>query len=248
MSFKQKIKELITKSIFVDNIKCFVCDSELDFDSRYCICNQCLKDLPFITGKVCEKCGEPLATLANYCLKCKNHVDRNFDKARAVFLYDKEIRRAIIKLKYYGNKYLAKHLSMFLYDAYITSEFSANVIVPVPMTESSFKKRGYNQTELLCYAFKKHGENVMFDCVQKYRETENQVNLGYADRRQNIEDSFLIKDKMAIKNKDVLIVDDIFTTGATAGEVAKVLKKAGANKIFVLTLCHELPKSEESEN
>lgn len=246
MKVKNILKDVATKTLFLEGIKCICCDAELQIESRYSICDNCLHALPFITEKVCNKCGEPIKSLANYCTKCKNHIDRNFDIARSVFLYADDIRRAVINMKYYGKKYLARHLSFFLFDKYAQSNFDCDIVIPVPMSAKSYKKRGYNQTELLCKTFRDNGHKVCTDLVEKYRETENQVNLNFADRQQNIVDAFRVKDKSLVKNKNILLVDDIYTTGATASEIAKVLKHSGANKVFVLTLCHEMPENVEN--
>lgn len=236
-----KIRNFLANTLFVKGIKCLFCNSELDKPSRYCLCDDCLSKLPFITGNICKKCGEPIASISQYCLKCKNHIDRNFDYARAVFLYDGKIGEAVRNLKYYGKRYLAEYLSAFLFDLYNRERFDCDLVIPAPISANSLKIRGYNQAELLCASFKTAGLNVDSNCVVKILETKNQASLGYKDRQTNLQDAFMVVDKSKVKGKKIVIVDDIFTTGATVGEIAKVLKKAKANSVLVLTLCHELP-------
>ncbi len=237
----KKLREFLTSTIFIKDIKCLFCGKELDKDSRYCVCDECLLSLPFLDTKVCKKCGEPIKSQARYCMRCKNHVDRGFDKARAVFLYAGKIKDVIINLKYFGNKYYAEYLSNFLFDLYQKENFSADVVIPAPISKKSFKTRGFNQAELLCDSFAKNGIEVNCTCVQKVLETQNQVKLDFKDRQTNLIGAFKVVDKNAVKNKNVLIVDDIFTTGATVCEIAGVLKKAGAKNVDVLTLCHQMP-------
>ena len=243
MDIKNSIKNFATKTLFVTGIKCICCGEELSKDSRYSICDSCHKCLPFVTGKVCKKCGEPIKSLAEYCIRCKNHVDRNFDIARSAFLYDGEIRKQIINLKFYGKKYLANYLSWFLYDCYILNSFDCNLVVPVPMHTKSLKRRGYNQQELLCSSFAKMGFKVDATSVVKTLDTKTQVGLDFKQRQTNLSGAFKVFDKDKIKGKKILLVDDIYTTGATVSEVASVLKKAGASSVSVLTLCHEVPES-----
>lgn len=239
----KKFRDFLTKTIFVKDIKCLFCNGELDKDSRYCICDDCLSKLPFLNGKVCKKCGEPIDSLAEYCLRCKNHVDRGFDKARAEFLYRGEIADAVRNLKYHNKKYLAEYLSNFLFDVYVRENFDADVVIPAPMSEKSVKSRGFNQCELLCKTFADNGMNVDFDCLKKIKETQNQVKLNFADRQTNLNGAFKVVNKSVVKNKKVLVIDDIFTTGATASEISYALKKAGAIQVFVITLCHEMPQN-----
>ena len=237
----KKILSFLEQSLFLKDIKCIFCDAELDRPSLYCVCGDCLNKLPYLNGKVCKKCGEPIESLAEFCMRCKNHVDRGFDKARAEFLYKDEIAKSVKDLKYFGKKYLAEYLSKFVYDVYVRENFSCDVVIPVPISKKSLKSRGFNQAELLCKTFLDNGVEVNSNCVVKSRETENQAKLNYRDRQTNIVDAFEVADKAAVKNKNILLVDDVLTTGATVGEISRILKKAGAKSVNVITLCHEMP-------
>ena len=228
------------------DIKCIFCGEELQKDSNYCACDRCLANLPYITGKVCKNCGEPIESLAEYCLQCKSHVDRGFDKARSVFLYKDQIKKAIADFKFYGNRYLGEYLSYFLLDLYVKENWKCDLVIPAPISQNSLKIRGYNQTDLLCEAFVKFG--IPFDnkSIIKHLETAHQVGLGYKDRQKNLIGAFKVVDKPAIKGKNILLVDDIYTTGATASEISEILKKAGASSVNVLTLCHEMPENRKN--
>ena len=239
----KKFRNFLTNTLYMKDIKCLYCERELDKDSRYCVCDDCLGTLPFITGKVCEYCGEPIQSLATYCMRCKTHIDRGFDKARAMFLYRNQISKAIKDLKYFGKKYIAEYLSNFLYDVYIRDGFDDDIVIPAPISEKGLKNRGFNQTELLCESFAKNGFEVNNTCVVKDKETENQAKLNFKERQTNLLGAFKVVDKNAIKNKNVLLVDDIFTTGATVSEISFALKKAGAKRVDVITLCHEMPEN-----
>ena len=239
----KKLRDFLTKTIFIKDIKCLFCGDELDKDSRYCVCDKCLNKLPFITGKVCAYCGEPIQSLANFCMRCKTHIDRGFDKARAVFLYKDQISKAVKDLKYFGKKYLAEYLSYFLYDVYVKQNFDDDIVIPAPMSEKSLKSRKFNQAELLCFAFEQNGLEVDSTCLIKHKETQNQAKLNFKDRQTNLVGAFKVIDKSKVKNKNVLIVDDVYTTGATCSEISFALKKAGAKRVDVITLCHEMPQN-----
>ncbi len=237
----KELRNFLAKTLFIKDIKCIFCGKELDFDSRYCTCDECIKSLPFLRGKVCKCCGEPIKSMATYCMRCKNHIDRGFDSARAEFLYSGQIKNAIINLKYSGNKYYAEYLSAFMYDVYVRENIKCDIVIPAPISKNSLKHRGFNQAELLCEEFEKHGIKINNECLQKVLETENQAVLNFKDRQTNLNGAFKVVDKGAIKNKNVLLIDDIFTTGATASEISFTLKKAGAKRVDVITLCHDLP-------
>ena len=115
---KKKIGEFLDRTLFVKDIKCIFCGAELPKDSRFCTCDKCFSKLPFLTGKVCKYCGEPIESQAEYCMQCKTHIDRNFDIARAVFLYRGVVAKAVKYLKYFGRKYYAEYLSAFLFGLY----------------------------------------------------------------------------------------------------------------------------------
>jgi len=237
----KKVREFLASTIFIKDIKCLFCGKELDKYSRYCACDECLNVLPFLRGKVCKYCGEPIKSMATYCMRCKKHIDRGFDMARAEFMYSGKIKDAIINLKYFGNKYYAEYLSNFMLDVYVRNDFKSDVIIPAPMSNKSLKTRGFNQAELLCSAFEKYGLEINTTCVKKILETENQAKLNFKDRQTNLTGAFKVVDKDAVKNKNVLIIDDIFTTGATVTEISFALKKAGAKRVDVITLCHDMP-------
>lgn len=239
------LKRFLKETLFVHNIKCLFCGKELEEDSKYCTCKKCLNSLPFLRGRVCTKCGEPLTGRGAFCARCKGGKDRGFDIARAEFLYAGAIADAIKELKYFGKKYYAEYLSNFLLDVYQRNDMNCDVVIPAPISQKSLRARGFNQVELLCESFENVGMSVNTTCLAKVKETQNQVALNFKDRQTNLVDAFKVIDVDAVKGKNVLLVDDIFTTGATAKEISTVLRSAGANKVCVITLCHETIKKDE---
>jgi len=232
-NFLQKIKEIF----FPSGQKCLICKSELDGSSNKQICKECAKSLPFTVGKICQKCGQPIKTDANYCLRCKKKIPV-YEFARAPFIYEGTMLKLIKDLKYDGKKYIAKTLSQYIFDDYKKNPFDVDLIIPVPLFEKHQKKRGFNQSELLCSVFKSNGFIVRTDVISRIKDTASQTNLLSKEREENVKGAFKILDKRSVKDKNILIIDDVYTTGSTANECAKILIKSKAKKVYVLTVAH----------
>ncbi|MGD9901671.1 MAG: ComF family protein [Spirochaetales bacterium] len=228
----------LKKAIFVDDIKCITCGKELDHSTKYGICDDCLKNLPYNDGHICYKCGDSIPGGGSYCLNCKD-TERDYEFARAPFLYEGKIKTLIYKLKYNTGKYLAPYISYLLLDEFIKQNWHVDMVVPVPLYKGREKRRGFNQAELISCKFNEvlklpiETENLI-----RKENTPTQTRLSRKERKKNLLDAFEVLDKTAFKNKDILLIDDVFTTGATTEECSKVLKKAGARNIYILTLAH----------
>lgn len=235
------IKKL-TNLLFPRKIKCILCKEELKEETRFCMCSSCYKKLLFNDGKVCLKCGEKIESLANYCMNCKEHVERYFTFARAPLMYGGDLRKIVHELKYKNKTYLADYLGEFLIDEYIKSNFVADVIVPIPLNIKRQKERGFNQAEIICYPLAKRLE-LKIDNTHLVRtvDTPTQTKLTKKEREENLKNAFTVIDTTAFKGKNILLVDDIFTTGSTMEEASKPLLKAGAKSIFALSIAHTIP-------
>lgn len=232
-----KILKFFKNLIFPENLTCVICDDELNNEFNNSICDACLKTLPYLTGSCCLKCNANIkATLSNYCLYCKSH-NREFKRNFSVFSYDMPINMLIIDLKYNKKKYLAKPLSKLMLSKFAEMDISIDLIVPIPLHESKLKSRGFNQAELLCECFKKH-YCVDRNLVKRIKNTLQQSELNRTERLKNLKDAFIVSDSRKIKNKRILLIDDVFTTGVTIEECAKALKKAGAKEVYSFTLAH----------
>ncbi len=233
--FLQKIKEIF----FPSGQKCLICKRELDGSSDKQVCKHCEDKLDFTTGKICDKCGQPIKTDANYCLRCKNKVPA-YTFARAPFVYKGVILGLIKSLKYDGKKYVAKTLSNYLWDEYEKDKIKADLVIPVPLFEKRQKKRGFNQSELLCSTFKENGLEIRTDILSRIKDTDTQTHLSREEREKNVGGAFKVTDKKSIKDKNILLIDDVYTTGSTTNECAKILLKAKAKNIYVLTVAHTI--------
>lgn len=231
------IKENLLNILYPQNFTCVLCGEEI-FDDSY-LCNECKNNLPVIDGDICLKCGEPIKSQAKYCNRCKNK-SLALDKIRCPFIYKDKIATAIKNLKFNNHKYLIKVLALFLKETYIKENFDADIITYVPMCERKLKERGFNQAQLLATELGKLLNIEVSDNLIKIKETKRQVDLDYKNRQENLIGAFKIINKKDFKNKKVLIVDDIFTTGATLNCCAECIKKAKPNKIYALCVAHTM--------
>lgn len=247
-SGKEKLKkffgsvyENFVDIVFPRDITCIICGEELITDPDYAICENCCEALLKNDGKVCLICGEKIDSLANYCMNCKNAKNRTFTQARAPFLYDGEIKKLIFDLKYNHKRYIGRNLSYFLLEELNKTDWNIDVCVPIPISKKRLKQREYNQALLLCYAIKESGIPVDTENFVKSVDTPHQTELNKAERKTNLKDSFSIKDKSVFKNKNVLVIDDVYTTGSTMETASEILLKAGAKNVYCLTVAHTLP-------
>jgi len=237
MMFKNIIKEnlVMAEDFFFNPHCCICCGGECDLDNEYRLCSQCVNRLDFINDNFCLKCGEKIGSGYDYCLTCKEK-SFDFDYARAVVCYNDCSAPMILKFKYNGQAWYKTPLSHFLFDYYKDSDIIADCVTYVPMPENREKERGYNQSRLLAEEFSKLSNLPLLDLLTRKEETIKQATLSAEERRKNIIGSFLLIDKQLIKGRDILLIDDVSTTGATANECAKILKKGKARSVIVLTI------------
>ncbi len=204
----------------------------------------------------CISCGTSGVDLCLTCISGSPPAER--ETAKWIFpLYDYRhppIKKAMWLLKYKGNKRLASTFAEILYEKILEElselammeNFKKAILVPIPLSPKRYRERGYNQAELICKELIKinnlrHGVDIELinNVLIKTQETEHQARIR--DRRvrlKNLTNSFGIKNVELIKNRNVILIDDITTTGATLNEARKILKQASAKKIIAFTVAH----------
>lgn len=243
MKLKQ-IFENFLEVVFPSDFKCIFCSKELPTTLPTRTCQECEKKLPYIEGKVCLICGEPIKALSNYCLICKEKV-RYFTIARAPFEYSGQIANVIHKFKYENAKYLFKPMASFMAKTYLENNFQPDLILAVPLYRSREKIRGYNQAKLLAQELSKIVNCPFYeDVLIKQKNTQAQADLTFGERQENLVGAFKVFKKDLIKDKTILLIDDVLTTGTTANLCSKELIESGASKVFVLTLARTLSKKD----
>lgn len=237
---KEKIKEIFEKTlleIFVDKYNCIICEDELPKPSKYGLCDKCLGEMTFLKDDICKKCGRLQINEADYCLTCQNNL-RCFDFARSCVVYNDKAKEIVRGLKFGHRKYFGKYVSNFLIDRYAEcfSDIDIDFIVPVPLTKKRKSERGFNQAEVISEKFAKHyGIKIRTDVVEKIRQNDEQAKLSGKERAENVVGVYSVMNKDAVKDKRILIVDDVMTTGSTGSKLAKVLIKASAKNVYLLT-------------
>lgn len=161
----------------------------------------------------------------------------------ALFSYkDPLVKTAVLEVKSYGNKKLALLLGTALYIHLCEKHTRPAIIIPIPITRKSLRVRGWNQCELVCTGLKKVDAEKRFevrtDILYKIRETADQVGKGRQERFENLQNCFEVAESEKVRGKNVIIFDDILTTGATLGEAARAIESAGSKHITCIALAH----------
>ena len=241
MNIFKKIKDIFLDALYPKKIKCIFCENELKSDEP--ICEECLKSDYFNNGNRCTKCDLQIKEGNMICDHCKSYFP-NFEKAFCPFVYKGNVRTSILKFKSDGAKYLAKPFAKFMFDKLKENNINFDIIVPVPSHKDTIKKRGYNPAKLLADEIAILSGKPVCEAIIKNVKTKNQKFLNFKDRQENLIDSMTLVDKNSIKDKVILLVDDVLTTGATLNYCSELLSKA--KTIFVTTIArNELKKDKK---
>lgn len=177
----------------------------------------------------------------NICLECEKRIPI-FESVTTVGIYNGLLKNAIYNLKYDGVQKIAKPLGKFLAEK-IKEELDykeIDLVTSIPISKEKLKKRKFNQAELLAWEVAKNLVLPYKEILEREKDTEAQHSLGKKERSENLKDAFVVSRKTNIKAKNLLIIDDIFTTGATIQETSAILKKANCDKIFVGVVARSL--------
>lgn len=231
---------------------CRLCGTPLVTISRLPVCAECISRIQPISGLLCALCGEriftPFAQQVSgvECGLCRRAAPP-FARAVAYGSYDRELRGLIHLLKYEGVLPAKKTLGRLLAQAIasLTEDMGPEIaLVPVPLHAGKRRQRGFNQTELVAVEAVKFIGNKRFrletGALARRRNTESQIGLTRHQRRENMRGAFAVIKRDAVKGREILLVDDVFTTGTTVSECSKVLLRAGASKIWVATIARTL--------
>lgn len=221
---------------FPSNIKCIFCGDE---DYKSGICDKCLNNLPYIKGRTCVKCGGHVLKDEIMCRECEKN-EHAFFSSYALFDYDGDIKLKINQFKQ-GEKYLGHTFAHLMSDFYEKLDVKVDLILPMPIHPNRLIERGFNQAEILSEIIKKnHPKLVNNEIFIRVKDTPHQTGLNRDHRLINLSGAFEITNLKKIRNKRILIVDDIYTTGSTLDECAFTLLKAGAKSVMGLCLARGL--------
>lgn len=225
-----------TAIVFLYPAKCRVCDGFLGVASVPYICADCWQDIQFLESPWCDICGTP--GVNGLCDACAISPPR-YGQLRAVALYQTTLQQAIHIFKFQKKKGFARHLIQLI-NAHIPADCDVatyDFILPIPIHKKRLRERGFNQATLLADGIAETtGVPVLTGTLVRKRHTVAQSSLDREARQQNIVGAFDVAEPDIIRGKRLLVIDDVFTTGATIREAVSELWTADPAEIDVLTL------------
>ncbi len=236
----EKLREIIKAGLTLLFPPTCSCCNEMTGNNCQPLCGECLAQLKFIKTPYCSCCGRAFLGsgenhLCGVCLKSS----WAFDKARFLFIYEEVIAKLIHDLKYSGQ---TKGISTFRWlskQSVVLKDINTpDFILPVPLHMKRLRKRGFNQALVLAKSlFPEEKKKIRYNILLRKMDTPAQAGLSGIERRKNLKNAFAVEKASELIGKKVLILDDVFTTGSTLNECAKVLKAAGCTNVEVLTIC-----------
>jgi ComF family protein len=216
---------------------CVYCGKALSFKdvtADYITCSNCLKTLPFISGDTCQKCGLPMDELAD-CHCGEFHFERNY----SLFVYDGEAEKVVKDFKYQGKQryaYASGKLMASKIEFDVLDEIDA--VLSVPLHKKHLHRRGYNQAASICAGLAASYGIPILTGLRRLRRTKALSQLDAKQRMEAVSGAFMyipMSNELDINGKNLLLVDDILTTGATLNECSQVLKEHGAKAVYCMT-------------
>lgn len=221
--------------------RCLACGTTVDDIDA--LCGPCWASITFFAQPWCAVCGAPFPHPMGEAAICADCARRqpSWDRARAVFRYDRHSRRLVLMLKHGDQTHLATAFGRWMQRAGGEVLAGADLLVPVPLHWTRLFGRRFNQAALLAQAIRgAGGPPVAADMLVRRRRTPSQGTLGPLARARNVRGAFALRRRRDVAGKRVVLIDDVLTTGATAEECARVLRRAGAASVGVLVLARAL--------
>ncbi len=218
---------------------CLLCKKPLNRSSVF-LCSACIGGISFCLPPYCSKCGLVFVSRngeSHLCSLCRRE-EYFFHKARALFVYSRHCSPLIHDLKYGGSTTGLKTLARLKAQKGAGLDLSPpSLILPVPLHPKRLRQRGFNQAMLLAKAFFPEEKNKVDPFIlRRVKDTRPQTSLSGRERRQNLRGAFKVVKKEKVAGRSILLVDDVFTTGTTLNECARLLAAAGAKRVEVFTL------------
>ena len=236
----KRIKETVLELIYP--VKCPFCRKIVSAGKKSVtahngICKECREKYPYIAEPRCMCCGKPLTDVSEeYCYDCSRQ-KHFFIDGRSLWVHKDAVESTVYAMKYqnrriYGQtfgKEMAEHFASYLWERKIT------LLVPVPLHSGRKRKRGFNQAEIVAKVLSENtGIRMDTGVIRRIKATSPQKELGDKGRKLNIRGAFAAR--KSVKGEKIVLIDDIYTTGSTVDEAARVLKKAGAENVYFLTV------------
>ena len=225
---------------------CRICEGIVEDSRDGVVCGVCWDRTRIFTGAetTCHKCQKSLIKASSdnskqtFCRECDEHY---YDLARAVGIYEYALSTSVLNMK--KKPIVSKRLKHLLCEAYKETPFeNVDFVVPVPLSKKRLIERGFNQASTLAKLIAVDSEiNLNEKSLLRIKHSGfHRTGMDKKGRSLSVKDSFKVKNSKMIKNKRILLVDDVFTSGATASSCAKALKKSGAKKVYVFTIARAI--------
>jgi len=222
-------------------LRCLICDEDLDYYETLPLCKKHRDKIVPIEKPFCDICGRKMfsqESMETICHECRN-TKRQFDRSYSATIYSETMKELVHFYKYQMRQYMARPFAELMADfmgKYIDYR-AIDFVVPVPLHWRRYMFRGFNQAyELIRYLSGEFDLKVSKGNLRRIRHTFPQVMLTPKERKENILGAFRVIDPDEFRGKHILLVDDVFTTGATMNECSRVLKDAGAAEVTGFTL------------
>ncbi len=231
--------------------QCLGCRTDIPYDHLSPLCALCWEKIVPFADPVCQKCGAPLPDGGRHCFSCKKNPPA-FTKALSASIYAGPMKELIRSFKYKGKDFLACLLAGFLFKVWLRNEpfQDCEGLVPVPLHSAQERERGYNQSRLLALELQKIIQEyylesgrtaplVLNNLLIRKKNTSSQTLLSKAERAQNVAGAFALNQTQKLEYRSVLLIDDVSTTGATLNECAQLLRGAGVQNVYGLSLAKD---------
>ncbi len=215
------------------------CGNLIDKSRAYSLCDKCMSEINWITKNTCDICGKdlgPFGDESNICFECME-IEHSFTRGFSCTTYEGPVKEILSGLKYRNRPYFAGNMGEIMKDRAeeFIHDIKIDIVIPVPMFKKKEKDRGYNQASLLASSIGKSLQ-ILYrdDILLKMRATSPMSSLDSGERRINLHNAFGIgyNKEADVFGKNILLVDDVYTTGSTADECSDVLNHNGASKVY----------------
>lgn len=222
--------------------RCPICHELVIDAGQLHICADCLAALPKLSSPVCSICGIPFngAGTDHPCSRCLQ-TPPPYVAARAALRYEGACRDLIHRFKYEYKSHLRRPLGLLTAEllADFATQQQPDLLVPVPLHSSRLRRRGFNQAVLLGEVLSRQWQiPLLRQGLKRTRPTTPQVELTLEQRSHNLHNAFSVTDSNAIRDRRIMLVDDVFTTGSTLAECARILQQAGCHTVSAVTVAH----------
>ncbi|ASS37090.1 ComF family protein [Mogibacterium pumilum] len=235
------MKNILLDLIYPHSLYCICCGRIIDESASYSLCKSCSDNISWANVRICDKCGKLLGdhNPLSICYNCREH-GHSFDRGYTCTEYGMYEKEIIFSLKYKRKTHLAPIIAEIMYDRLEATglEEYPDIIIPVPMHATKERRRGFNQAALVAKELARLMDiEYRADIVIRCKSTEVMKRLSPGERLNNIRSAFELYagTKREIFGKNIFIVDDIYTTGATVDSIARLLKAAGVSRADVMT-------------